>query len=198
MIDKQQVADALRRGGVVLLPTDTVYGLAARPDNEEAINKLFALKARPRTVNLPVMVADPSDLEPLGLELNDAARRLLRSPLIPGAVTLVLGFGAGRRAAWLEGRDEIATRIPDDDFLRSVLRLTGALLVTSANRHGNPCTPERVADILQQLNGMPDLVVERGAGKEVPSTIVNCRPSPPVVERVGLIDPAIIKKIMES
>jgi L-threonylcarbamoyladenylate synthase len=193
-----KVVAALRAGGVALLPTDTVYGLAVRPDDEVAINKLFALKARPREVNLPVMVADARDLEALGLDVNETAWKLLRSRLVPGPVTLVLGFGPGERAAWLAGREEVAARLPDDPFLLAVLREAGPLLVTSANRHGHPRTPENAREILLELNGAPDLVVERDPCREVPSTIVNCRRTPPVIERVGLVTPAEINKIVES
>jgi L-threonylcarbamoyladenylate synthase len=197
MNDVERAVKVLRAGGVALLPTDTVYGLATRPDDDAAIDKLFALKARPREVYLPVMVADARELEPLGLEVNETAWKLLRSPLVPGALTLVLGFRPGERAAWLAGREEVAVRLPDDAFLLAVLRETGPLLVTSANRHGCP-TPDNVREILAGLDGVPDLVVERGTCKEVPSTIVNCRRASLAIERRGAIDPVDIEKITRS
>jgi L-threonylcarbamoyladenylate synthase len=189
---RARVVATLRAGGVVLLPTDTVYGLAVLPTEAEAIARLFALKARPRAVNLPVMVGDPLDLERLGVEVNEVARRLFRSPFMPGALTLVLGFGDGTRAPWLAGREEVATRMPDDAFLLEVLREAGPLLVTSANRHGQGRTPEEVPGILRELEGTPDLVVDDGPRREVPSTIVNCRACPPTVEREGLVAAADI------
>ncbi|MDR2131228.1 MAG: threonylcarbamoyl-AMP synthase [Odoribacteraceae bacterium] len=194
MITVGKTVEVLRAGGVVLLPTDTVYGLAARPDDDAALDRLFALKARPREVYLPVMVAGAAWLEGLGVEMNEAARRLSRSRFMPGPLTLVLGFGAGERVAWLAGREEVAVRVPDDAFLLAVLREAGPLLVTSANRHGRG-TRERARDILPELAGAPDLVIERGRGREVPSTIVNCRREPPVIERRGLVAPEEIYKI---
>jgi len=85
------IVECLENGGVVLLPTDTVYGLAVSPKFDKSIDRLFALKRRPRTVNLPIMVASDAELEPLGFEISESARRLLRSPLIPGSLTLAMG-----------------------------------------------------------------------------------------------------------
>ncbi|MDR2414721.1 MAG: threonylcarbamoyl-AMP synthase [Odoribacteraceae bacterium] len=198
MKDIDKTVAVLRAGGVVLLPTDTVYGLAVRPGDEAAIDRLFALKARPREVYLPVMVADAGELEGLGLEMNAGARRLASSRFVPGALTLVLGFRAGAaRAPWLEGREEVAVRLPDDAFLLAVLREVGPLLVTSANRHGKS-TPGEVREILQELSGVPDLVVERGRGREIPSTVVNCRQEPPAIERQGVVSATDIEKITRS
>ncbi|MDR0766064.1 MAG: threonylcarbamoyl-AMP synthase [Odoribacteraceae bacterium] len=195
MKDLEKTVAVLRAGGVVLLPTDTVYGLAARPDDEAAVERLFALKGRPRAVNLPVMVGDVADLELLGVEMNEGAWRLARSRFVPGALTLVLGFReGGRRAAWLEGREEVAVRLPDDAFLLAVLRETGPLLVTSANRHGRG-TPLEAREASLELAGVPDLVVEGGRGREIPSTVVNCRREPPVIERHGAVPAADIEKI---
>ena len=146
---------------------------------------------------LPVMVANVYDLERLGLDVNPTARKIFESDLSPGAVTFVLGFKeAAIKPDWLATRDEIATRIPNHALLLSVLREAGPLLVTSANRHGLPVTQAKVADILAELNGTPDLVVEDGEGKETPSTIINCRFDPPVIERCGLISESVIHKLL--
>src|SRR5262245_7367032 len=100
----EQIIKCLANGGVVLLPTDTVYGLAVNPNFDKSIDRLFALKGRPRSVNLPLMVSSDTELEPLGFEISESARRLLQSPLIPGSLTLVLGFRSDYRPAWLVGR----------------------------------------------------------------------------------------------
>lgn len=185
----ERVVDRIAAGGVVLLPTDTVYGLAASPNSEAAVDRVFALKGRPRNVNLPIMVSSQAQLEGLGLDVNEAAARLLRSPLVPGSLTLAMGFRDGPRPRWLEGRVEAAVRIPDDEWLLSTLGRTGPLLVTSANVHGVE-TPENLADVLAQLHGAPELAVDGGPLRTVPSTLVNCRLDPPVVERVGAIPEA--------
>src|SRR5689334_12928723 len=181
-----EIVACLEHGGVVLLPTDTVYGLAVNPNFDKSINRLFALKRRPRNVNLPIMIAADSELEPLGFEISESARRLLRSPLIPGSLTLALGFSSNYRPAWLTGRDEAAIRIPNDERLLAVLRKAGPLLVTSANAHSAD-TPDNINDILAQLDGAPDLAIDGGTLRTTASTLVNCRVDPPKIERLGVV-----------
>lgn len=195
MTDAATIAACLCDGGVAVLPTDTVYGLAASPLSDDAVARLFALKDRPRTRNLPVMVAARAQLADLGAELTDAAERLLASALMPGALTLALGIAADAAPPWLAGREEVAVRIPDHPLMLDVLRLTGPLLVTSANAHGL-ATPESLDDVLTQLHGAPDIAVDGGVLSAVPSTLVNCRRTPPVIERVGAIPEAAIWKLL--
>jgi len=189
------IVECLENGGVVLLPTDTVYGLAVSPKFDEAIDRLFALKRRPRNVNLPIMVASDAELEALGFEVSEPARRLLQSPLIPGSLTLAMGFKSDYRPAWLAGRDEAAVRIPNDERLLSVLRETGPLLVTSANAHSAE-TPDNVADILAQLDGAPDLSIDGGTLRTTASTLVNCRVDPPAIERLGVVPESEVLKYL--
>ena len=190
-----EIVECLGNGGVVLLPTDTVYGLAVSPKFDQSIDRLFSLKRRPRNVNLPIMVASDAELEALGFEVSESARRLLRSPLIPGSLTLALGFSSDYRPAWLAGRDEAAVRIPNDERLLSVLRKTGPLLVTSANAHSAE-TPDNVADILAQLDGAPDLSVDGGTLRTTASTLVNCRIDPPAIERIGVVPESEVLKYL--
>ena len=200
MLDrKNETVQVLQAGGVVLIATDTVYGLAALPTNEKAMEKIYSLKNRPREMFLPVMVAELHDLESLGLDINPIAKKLFESDLVPGAITFVLGFkDDSLKPDWLSTREEIATRIPNNELLLAVLRETGPLLVTSANKHGLPVTQPKVKDILAELNGAPDLVIEDGEGKEVPSTIINCRYNPPVIERTGMIPIHVINNLLTN
>jgi L-threonylcarbamoyladenylate synthase len=196
--NKNQIIHTLQSGGTILIATDTVYGLAALLSCEKAVAKIYDLKGRPREMFLPIMAAGTEDLEKLGLDINENARKLFASDLVPGAITFILGFkDESLKPDRLKNREEIACRIPDNALLLSVLRETGPLLVTSANRHGR-ATPNRVKDILAELNGTPDLVVEDGEGKEAPSTIVNCRCNPPMVERCGLIAETTIRQILSN
>ena len=198
MLEKTNViVQTLQSGGVVLIATDTVYGLAAMPTNEQAVEKIYKLKCRPRDMFLPIMAANMQDLEGMGLDINQLARKLFASDLVPGAITFVLGFKDDfLKPYWLKRREEIAARIPDNELLLAVLTKTGPLLVTSANRHGEPVTQPKVEDILKELNGAPDLIIEEGEGKEAPSTIINCRHNPPVIERYGIIPVEIINNLL--
>ena len=191
----EKIAACLLGGGIALLPTDTVYGLAVHPAFPDAVERLFQLKHRSRSRQLPVMIASEDELAGLGVRVTAAAGRLLRSSLVPGAVTFVLGFGGGLVPRWLAGREEVAIRIPDDDRMLAVLRRTGPLLVTSANLHG-ASTPESLADAMAQLDGAPDIAIDGGTLNTVPSTLVNCRSDPPAVEREGAIPTADILALL--
>lgn len=187
--------EALLAGGVALLPTDTVYGLAVHPRRRDAIDALFALKARPRTRELPIMVATPDELPSLGVQVPDTARRLLGA-FSPGPITVALGID-DTAPAWLAGREEVGVRVPSDPDLRALLSDVGALLVTSANAHGEP-TAQAVDPILAQLAGRPDAVVDGGTRSGVPSTVVNCHLDTPRIEREGAIPAAEIERVLHG
>ncbi len=189
------IVDCLLNGGVVLIPTDTVLGLAASPKSEKGVEAIYRLKMRPRNMPLPIMIAAIGNIESLGLDINSDVRKLLTSPYVPGALSVVLGFSGEERVHWLSGREEVAIRIPNDERLLQVLAQTGPLLVTSANRHGSP-TPPTINSALADLNGAPDLVVAGEAKRDIPSTIVNCRLTPPVIERHGVVPEEEIIKIL--
>jgi L-threonylcarbamoyladenylate synthase len=190
-----RVADCLRDGGLVLLPTDTVYGLAIHPlcpDTTRA--RLFAMKRRPFSRNLPVLASSERDIAGLGARLGGRARRLMAA-FSPGPLMLALGLDAARTPPWLAGRDEVGVRIPAEDRLLEILSVTGPLLVTSANLHGQD-TPESAGSALAALDGEPDLVVDGGIRPTVPSTLVNCNVTPPAVERVGAISSEDIARVL--
>ena len=173
-------------GGVALLPTDTVYGLAVLPGNDAGVDRVYALKRRPRDRNLPIMVAAGEQLDGIGAVRTARAQRLLDSPFMPGPLTLAVGVDEARTPAWLAGRDEVAVRIPASAFMLAVLTRVGPLLVTSANLHGAP-TGATVAEIAAALAGAPDVIVDGGTLDTVPSTVVNVRLDRPVVERDGAV-----------
>jgi len=180
------IVAALLGGKVAVLPTDTVYGLVAAPTHEAAIDKVFQLKNRPRDFNLPIMVAQVDDLHDLGLEINKNAQALLDSEYIPGGLTLILGFKKDAlRPAWLEGRQEVAIRIPNHNFMLKLLSQTGPLLATSANRHRSKINMCILPEILEDLESEPDLVVDGGVLSGRSSTIVNCRYKEISIERRG-------------
>ena len=179
-------AEVLRAGGVIVVPTDTVYGLAARPGDDGAVRTVYRIKGRPEGMHLPVLAGSLADVEALGVSLT-APAHALASRWWPGPLTLVLGFASGsERPSWLADREEVAVRVPDHDFVLSLLALTGALVATSANRHGTPTSrePEEVA---LALGNAVDLVVDGGLLTEVPSTLVNVAGPEPEVEREGVI-----------
>ncbi|MGA2472886.1 MAG: L-threonylcarbamoyladenylate synthase, partial [Acidimicrobiales bacterium] len=182
-------AEVLGGGGVIVVPTDTVYGLAARPTDADAVQAVFRAKGRPEGMQLPVLAASLEQVRALGVDVTPAALALARW-WWPGPLTMAFGFEArSERPAWLAGRDEVAVRIPDHDFLRALLARTGVLVVTSANPHGAP-TPRTALDVAASLGPSVDLVVDGGRLHDVPSTLVNVSGTEPVVEREGAISRA--------
>jgi L-threonylcarbamoyladenylate synthase len=188
-------AEVLRSGGVAVVPTDTVYGLAARPDDADAVRAVFRAKGRPEGMHLPVLAASVTQVRALGVAFN-AAAQVLAGWWWPGPLTLAFGFDPGlERPVWLAGREEVAVRIPDHDFLRALLEQTGVLLVTSANPHGTP-TPRTAHDVAASLGPAVDLVVDAGPLNDVPSTLVNVRGPEAEVERAGAIARAEIERAL--
>jgi L-threonylcarbamoyladenylate synthase len=179
-------AAALAAGAVVVVPTDTVYGLATRPDLADAVDAVYRAKERPAGLPLPVLAASMAQVRALGVEVTGAAAAL-GSAWWPGPLTLAFGFSADSpRPAWLAGRDEVAVRIPDHAFLLALIARTGVLLVTSANRHGVE-TPAAADDAGRALSPYVSLVVDGGILATSPSTLVNVRTPDAVVEREGAI-----------
>ena len=144
----RDAVEAVRAGGLVVVPTDTVYGIGCAPSNPEAIDRLFEAKRRPRSLVLPVLVADVAAAERLAL-MDDRARRLAER-FWPGALTLVLPRSE-ESASWPLGeeRDTIGLRVPASETALGLLRAAGPLAVTSANRSGatTPATCEEVHDV---------------------------------------------------
>ncbi|MFI7589674.1 L-threonylcarbamoyladenylate synthase [Spongisporangium articulatum] len=193
--DWSSADEVLTAGGVALVPTDTVYGLAVRPDRDDAIDKLFAMKGRPRNVNLPIMVDSIAAIEGLGAVVDRHAARLLSSHLVPGSLTVALGVHPEKLPPWLAGRDEIAVRIPAHDGMLALLGRVGPLLVTSANAHAH-ATQDEVPKILADLLAPPDLVIDSGPLGRVASTLVNCNLAQPAVERVGVVPTSEIEEVL--
>jgi tRNA threonylcarbamoyl adenosine modification protein (Sua5/YciO/YrdC/YwlC family) len=174
---------ALDDGAVVAVPTDTVYGLAARIDRPEGIAAVFAAKRRPADLALPVLVGE-------GRQIGDVAGRWPESAAIlaarywPGPLTLVVPAreGVGRL---LGSGDTVGVRQPRHRFIRRLCGVVGPLAVTSANLHGSPPLT-RAADVAEAFAADEvALVVDGGRCDGVPSTVVDCTGSPPRCLRVG-------------
>ncbi len=183
--------DTLTSGGVAVLPTDTVYGLAARPTDADAVRAVYRAKGRPEGMHLPVLAASVAQVRALGVAFTPDADALAWA-WWPGPLTLAFGFDQdAERPTWLAGRDEVAVRIPAHEFLRALLRETGVLLVTSANPHGAP-TSRTAQDVSESLCAHVAVVVDGGTLTDVPSTLVNVRGGEAVVEREGAISRATV------
>jgi L-threonylcarbamoyladenylate synthase len=171
------------RGGVLLLPTESFYGLGADPRHEAAVARISRMKARPDGLGLPVLCADWEQVESLVIVPDVFRVKLTR--LWPAALTAVLptveDLPAGRGGT-------LAVRIPAHAELRALLYRLGPLTGTSANRHGDP-PAMTVDDALATLAETPDLVLDAGstAGGRV-STLVDLCGGTPEILRSGACD----------
>jgi tRNA threonylcarbamoyl adenosine modification protein (Sua5/YciO/YrdC/YwlC family) len=176
-------ADALLAGLAVIIPTDTVYGLAALPSIPGATDRLFALKGRPADVPLAVLVADVEQALAVAEDLPPVARRLA-DRWWPGPLTLVLRRRTGV-ALPLGGRDDtVGVRCPDHDLVRALAARVGPLATTSANAHGQP-TPVTAAEANAAIGDGAAVVVDGGPCTGTASTVVDCTGERPVVVRAG-------------
>lgn len=174
----RRAAAALVDGGVVAVPTDTVYGLAVDPTQPEAVARLFRLKGRPGEVPLPVLVAGPGQVAQVAGTLEPAAAELA-ARFWPGPLTLVVprrpGFTVdlgGPPAARLT----VGVRRPDHPVVVALCELLGPLAVTSANLHGAP-PATAASEVAAAFCGedRPELVLDGGRCDGSPSTVVECR-----------------------
>jgi L-threonylcarbamoyladenylate synthase len=190
-------AEWLLQGGAAVVPTDTVYGLAARPADVDAVRTIYRLKGRPEGMHLPVLAATVDQVRSLGVAFTPDAEELAQR-WWPGPLTLAFGFGLQPdRPDWLQGRTEVAVRIPAHAFLRAVLRETGVLVVTSANPHGVP-TPRTASDVADALGAAVELLVDGGELRDVPSTLVNVNGPTLSIEREGAIARQAIIETMQG
>ena len=145
-----EAAAAARRGALIVIPTDTVYGIATRPDDPDATGRLFAAKGRSSDHRLPVLVASLSAAREVAV--FDARAETLAAACWPGPLTLVLPRTTPA-AAWDlgGGAATVGIRVPDHPLARAVLADSGPLAVTSANRSGDP--PARTCDELVSTFG---------------------------------------------
>lgn len=161
---------ALQQGVAVVVPTETVYGLAVDPFIDEATDLLFRLKGRPKTVPVAVMVANPRQAEPLVAEIGHEARRLMLH-FWPGPLTIVMARRSGLVIDLGVAANTIGLRCPAHPVPRALAEQVGPLATTSANRHGEP-TPHEAADVASEFTEDVPLILDGGRCDHQPSTVV--------------------------
>jgi len=181
--------ETLRKGGLVIFPTDTVYGIGARADNKAAIDRIFEVKRRDRERSLPVLLANPEDFEVYGVP-NKMALALAQR-YWPGPVTIIVPI-KGSLAPNLSTTPALGFRCPNHALLRRIIRsLRIPVAGTSANISGER-EAHSIGEIPQEMQDACDLVVDGGGlSGENPSTVVDCTHSSPHIVRRGAVDIAL-------
>ena len=188
----------LSQGGIVAFPTDTVYGLGACASNEQAIERVYELKKRPRNMALPLLLGNVSQIGEVAENVSQVAWLLARH-FLPGALTLVLPKSDSLPDIITAGGGTIAVRIPAHPVPVALSEGIGAPIVgTSANLSGKP-SALTAGDVYAQFGDNIDLVIDGGrcpGGRE--STIVDAIGETPVILREGAIAREELEQIYEG
>jgi L-threonylcarbamoyladenylate synthase len=190
--------DILRGGGVVAVPTDTVYGLAGAMDVPGSIERLFAVKDRPAERAIAVLLADAEQATVLG-DLPDAGR-VLGLAFWPGGLTLVIAQHPDHPLPpeLTGGRTTIGVRVPDHPAPRALAAALGPLPTTSANLSGEAELPDAVA-IAARLGARLDLILDGGPARGGPaSTVVDVTVTPPRILRPGAIPAEAVESALRD
>ena len=191
----RDAAAAIRAGGLLILPTDTVYGLASRPDDPAATGRIFEAKARARDLELPVLCA--TEAQAREVAIFDHRADALALAAWPGGLTLVLTRTDAARGWDLGGDPEtVGVRVPSHPLALAVLALTGPMAVTSANRSGQP--PAGTCDELVEVFGdrVDMYLCSAQPLPGTPSTVVDLAHGPATLIREGGIGREQVRRLL--
>lgn len=200
--DVGRAADVIRDGGLVAIPTETVYGLAADITNPAAVRRIYTAKGRPADHPLIVHIAGPDELDDWTPAVPAAARVLTRAAW-PGPLTVLVPRPARVPDAVTGGRDTVGLRVPAHPMALDLLRRVGTgLAAPSANRFGS-VSPTTAAHVLDELGTVldpgRDVILDGGACPVgVESTIVDCATTPPQILRAGGVPVEDVVRLLEG
>ncbi|HZY43232.1 MAG TPA: L-threonylcarbamoyladenylate synthase [Anaerolineae bacterium] len=189
-------AQLLRDHQLVAFPTDTVYGLGTLAFDGATVAKLYAAKDRSIEKAIPILIGDIDQLEQIAIEIPLIAHKLIEQ-FWPGALTIVLKKHPNIPIE-VSATETIGVRMPDLDLTRNLIRLTGPLAVTSANRSAG-LNPRTALEVLAQLNDRIDAVIDGGSTPgNVSSTVIDCTQSLPTILREGALTSAVMNFLRET
>ncbi|MFI5324134.1 MAG: L-threonylcarbamoyladenylate synthase [Thermodesulfobacteriota bacterium] len=193
----EKAASILKRGGIIIYPTETLYGIGALASRKEAVTRVFEIKGRPHGKPIPILGRDKRMLEDV-VEFNDRAS-FLAEKFWPGPLTLILKGKGNLSELITAGSGKAAVRVSASYFVARLFNLIDEPLTsTSANLSGsdNLLEPD---DIYQTFNGKVELIVDSG---NIPpskgSTVVDVTTIPPVIVRLGDIDRDDLKEFFHA
>jgi len=188
---------SVRRGELVVLPTDTVYGLGCDAFTPHAVAALLAAKGRGRDLTVPVLIGSPRTLDGVAYGLDERARDLVEA-FWPGGLTLVCRVQPSLEWDLGETRGTVAVRMPLHPVALELLAETGPLAVSSANRSGEPPATD-VDSAVQQLGDAVAVYLDGGpSGDPVPSTIVDISGPVPRVLREGAVSVDTLREVLPT
>lgn len=196
--DLVSAVNSLKSGGVVAMPTDTLFGLGADANNEAALQKVFDIKGRPADLALPVLVSDWKQVSQVAEGLSEAHRRLA-SAFWPGCLTLVLPKSRTLSPLITAGRETVAVRMPNHWVpLALASELGRPITGTSANRSGQP-NLETVQEVEAELGDTVDMVILEGPAPDgLQSTIIDLTSGYPALLREGAASFSEVERAWKS
>ncbi len=190
-----QAVAALQRGDLVVLPTDTVYGVAADAFSPAAVEKLLAAKGRGRDMPVPVLVGEVRGLHGLAADVTEQMQAVVDAHW-PGPLTLIVPVAPSLVWDLGETRGTVAVRMPQHPVALDVLTSTGPLAVSSANRTGH-APPVTADEAERQLGAAVAVYLEAGSsGDPVASTIVDLTGARPQVRRTGALPVEVLRELL--
>jgi L-threonylcarbamoyladenylate synthase len=194
LLPMKEIGEIYQRGGLIVYPTETLYGIGVDPLNENALDKLYTVKQRPRDMPVSVAVSDITMMKEFG-EMNSSAERIAEH-LLPGPVTLLLKT-LDDVPRTLTKNNKIGLRIPNHPVTLGIIKKTGPLTATSANIHGE-LEPYIIMEAINQLGDGVDIYIDCGESKfKGPSTIVDCSETSISIIRKGVIPEKEIRVLFD-
>lgn len=189
-----EICDVIQKGGIVAFPTETVYGVGVRFEDEKALDHLMEAKNRDYSKAITLMVANKADISQYAY-VSEKAQKLIEN-FMPGMITLIFKKKETVSEAMTNGKPTIGIRIPDSSFVLSLLEKVGPMLVTSANLSNHPNTTS-TAEVLKQLDGRIDLVVDGKTSDNIASTVVDVSQDEIKILRAGKITKEDIEEVIK-
>lgn len=191
----EKAVTLLKQGGIVVFPTETVYGIGARLFSQTAIKKIFTIKGRPSDNPLIVHVGDKKELIPLTVDMPPLAEKLI-DKFWPGPLTIILKRADIVPPIVTAGLDTVAVRMPQHPVALKLIRELGEpIAAPSANISGRP-SPTRFQDVLKELNNKVDYIIDGGTSiLGLESTVLDLTHVPPRILRPGFVTLESLKKI---
>lgn len=184
----QQVVDVLKDGGVIIYPTDTVYGLGCDIENDQAVDRICRLRGLdPKKARLSFICTDISQISAYASQIDNDVFKMMKRNL-PGPFTFVLNANNKVPKMFKNRKREIGVRIPDNNIVLEIVRALGRPILTTSLRNDDEITEYFTdpSEIEEDFAKQVDLVIDGGNGRNVPSTIVDCTGSSPEVIRQGV------------
>lgn len=188
-------AEIIKRGGLVVFPTETVYGLGADAFNENAVKQIFKAKGRPQDNPLIVHVSSLDEVKDVAREIPEAFYKVAER-FMPGPISVILRKSDRIPMTVTAGGDTVAVRMPENGIARRLISLSSPLAAPSANKskHVSPTTAQHVYD---DLNGEVDLIIDGGScSVGIESTVLDLTTDTPTVLRPGAVTVEMLGEVL--